>query len=66
VPVAFVIARPDVSLEPVALLTACREGLAGYKVPRHVWVVESLPVGDSGKLLKPLLRDDAIRRLGTV
>jgi O-succinylbenzoic acid--CoA ligase len=35
----------------------CRELLAGYKVPRHLSVVESLPRTTSGKLRRKVLRE---------
>jgi hypothetical protein len=34
----------------------CRERLANFKVPRRVWIVESLPRGAVGKIAKPELR----------
>ncbi|HVH19656.1 MAG TPA: AMP-binding protein [Myxococcota bacterium] len=39
------------------LVTYCRERLAGYKAPRSVDFVESLPRHPTGKLYKRLLRD---------
>ncbi len=47
-----------VVLEPTATLTSrqirahCRARLAGYKVPKHVAMVEALPRNASGKVLK--------------
>ena len=40
------------------LLAHCREGLAGYKVPRSVEFRNELPRSATGKLYKRLLRDD--------
>jgi len=38
------------------LLERCRETMANYKVPRHVVVVDELPLNASGKVLKVELR----------
>jgi long-chain acyl-CoA synthetase len=40
-----------------ALLTHCRESLAGYKCPRSIDFVTALPRDPNGKLYKRLLRD---------
>jgi HIP---CoA ligase len=39
-----------------SLLSWAREAMANYKVPRHVVVVESLPLNAGGKVLKRELR----------
>jgi len=38
----------------------CRERLAGYKCPRGVTVVDALPLSAAGKVLKPVLRQQAL------
>jgi fatty-acyl-CoA synthase len=51
---AFVVPDGDLSSE---IITAhCREHLAKYKVPRHVRLLDDLPLGDSGKVDKAALR----------
>ena len=59
-----------VALKPGATITptscALREGqVAAYKYPRHVWFVDALPKGPTGKILKreidPAGRPDAER-----
>lgn len=59
VPVAFVVpaAAPPA---PDALVEWCRDRLANFKVPRRVWIVDSLPRVTVGKVSKPELRDRAI------
>lgn len=52
---AWVVARPGVALDESELRAFCRTRLAGYKVPREVRVVSSLPRGASGKLLRGAL-----------
>jgi fatty-acyl-CoA synthase len=56
---AFVVPRSGVTAE---VLTAhCRERLASYKVPRHLWLRDepSMPLKGSGKVDKLRLRADA-------
>jgi long-chain acyl-CoA synthetase len=49
---AFVTLRAGASAEPAELIAHCREGLAGYKYPRSVTVVATLPKSATGKVLK--------------
>ena len=57
VPAAFVILKPDAgSVTDNDLRSFCREKLAGYKVPRQVYVQDDLPRGPTGKILKRALQ----------
>jgi len=53
---AFVTLRPGTSAEAPELIAFCRERLAGYKYPRRVTVVDEMPRGATGKILKAKLR----------
>ena len=53
---AFVVPRAGAAPQPDELVTWCRDRLAGYKVPRTVELVESLPRNATGKVDKKLLR----------
>lgn len=55
---AAVVLRPGAVAEPDALIAACRERLAGFKVPKRIVLVDSLPKNASGKILKRQLRTD--------
>ena len=55
--VAAVVARDGVTLTEDDIRTHCRRHLAGFKTPKYVFFVDSLPKNPSGKLLKRLLRD---------
>jgi fatty-acyl-CoA synthase len=58
-PAAFVVVEGDLSAD---VLTAfCRERLASYKVPRHVFFRSEadLPMASSGKVSKQRLREEA-------
>jgi long-chain acyl-CoA synthetase len=49
---AFVTLRAGAAAEPEALIAHCRERLTGYKYPRRVTVVATLPKSATGKVLK--------------
>jgi long-chain acyl-CoA synthetase len=49
---ALVVLRPGVVTDPDALRAYTREQVAAYKYPRHVLVVDSLPKGPTGKILR--------------
>ena len=53
---AFIELRPGARLEAQAVVEHCRAHLAGYKKPRHVIFVASLPRNSVGKVLKTELR----------
>jgi fatty-acyl-CoA synthase len=54
---AFVMLRPDQTLETDTVRPWCRERLAGYKVPAHIRIVEHFPRTAAGKVCKPKLRE---------
>ncbi|MGW4479418.1 long-chain-fatty-acid--CoA ligase [Rhodococcus triatomae] len=54
---AVVVLKPDASLDLVDLQTHCRSSIAGYKCPRSLTVVDTLPLSAAGKILKRNLRD---------
>jgi long-chain acyl-CoA synthetase len=49
---ALVVPRPGTAPDPDALRSYARERVAGYKYPREVRVVDALPKGPTGKILK--------------
>ena len=53
---AFVVPRAGAAPDPEELVAWCRERLAGYKVPRTVALVDSLPRNATGKVAKSDLR----------
>ena len=52
----FIVPRPGATIDPDAVIAWCRETMANFKVPRHVVVVDALPVNASNKVLKTELR----------
>ena len=53
---AFVIPRSGHQVTPEGVVAFGRANMANYKVPRHVNIVEELPLNASGKVLKNELR----------
>ncbi|HXV93428.1 MAG TPA: long-chain fatty acid--CoA ligase [Pseudonocardia sp.] len=49
---AAVALKPGASAEPDELRSFVRERVAAYKYPRHVWLVDELPKGQTGKILR--------------
>jgi long-chain acyl-CoA synthetase len=49
---AAVALKPGASAEADELQAFVKERVAAYKYPRHLWVVESLPKGPTGKILR--------------
>jgi HIP---CoA ligase len=54
---AFVVLRPGAQATPEELIAWCGPEMANYKVPRHVEIVDGLPLNAMGKVLKYELRD---------
>ncbi len=55
--VAYVVLKPGATAGPDELTVHCKERLAAYKYPRVIRLVDDLPKGPSGKILKRELRD---------
>jgi long-chain acyl-CoA synthetase len=53
---AFLVLEPGAALSADAVIAACKQHLAGYKVPRHVAFIDRLPRNAAGKVLKTELR----------
>ena len=57
VPRAFVVLRPGREITEQALIAHCRSRLAGFKTPKQVVFMQTLPRNPSGKVLKRQLRE---------
>ena len=53
---AFVALKPGASAEETEIVAFAKERLAAYKYPREVRIVDELPKGATGKILKKELR----------
>jgi len=49
---AAVVVRADAEVDPDEVIAFLRERIASYKYPRRVEIVDALPLGPSGKVLK--------------
>src|SRR5215472_874233 len=57
VPRAFVVLKPGQEITEQALIAHCRSRLAGFKTPKQVVFIDTLPRNPSGKVLKRELRE---------
>jgi len=64
VAVVFVLPALGAAVAPHELIAFCRGRIASFKIPRHVFVVDELPMTSSGKVQKARLREMARERLG--
>ena len=55
--IAFVVAKPGMPVEGAALISALKGRIAGFKVPKQVFVVDELPRNAMGKVQKKQLRE---------
>ena len=55
--IAIVVPKDGAALDAAALIAAMKETIAGFKVPKRVFVVPELPRNQMGKVQKKLLRD---------
>jgi malonyl-CoA/methylmalonyl-CoA synthetase len=55
--VAVVVPRPGAALDPAALVQSLKQQIAGFKVPKELFVVDALPRNVMGKVQKNVLRD---------
>jgi acyl-CoA synthetase (AMP-forming)/AMP-acid ligase II len=54
---AVVVATPGLEIDTAEIVAFVRQTLAGFKVPRHIVVIEELPVTGSGKVVKAEIRE---------
>jgi acyl-CoA synthetase (AMP-forming)/AMP-acid ligase II len=57
--IAFVVLKPAHAVDPNLITSWAKSQLANYKVPRHIEIVDQLPMNASGKVLKYELRERA-------
>jgi long-chain acyl-CoA synthetase len=62
--VALFVVRKDPSLTERAVIDFCRQSLAAYKVPRHVYFRDDLPKTNVGKILRKALREEVSESQG--
>ena len=62
---AWIIPKPGASLTGDAVREFCREQIAHYKIPKHVRIVEEIPMTISGKPQKFVMRDRMVQMLSS-
>ncbi len=62
---AFVVLTPGATLTADVIHQWCRDNMANYKVPRHVELVDALPMNAIGKVTKFVLRERAAKTLAS-
>jgi len=55
---AFVVLKPDKTVEKADLIAWTKERIAHYKYPRHIEFISALPMNATGKILKRELRTE--------
>lgn len=60
---AWAIAKPDQTLTAEELRSFCQGQIAHFKIPRHIRIVETLPMTVTGKPQKFMMRDQMIKLL---
>ena len=56
--VALFVVRKDPAVTERDIIDYCRQSLAGYKVPKHVYFRSELPKSNVGKILRKALRQE--------
>ncbi len=64
-PIAAVVLQEGTTAEPAELIDFCRAGLASFKRPREVLIVDKLPTTPTGKLRRFAVRELAATLLNT-
>jgi long-chain acyl-CoA synthetase len=59
--VALFVVRKDPTLTERAVIDFCRQFLAAYKLPRHVYFRDELPKSNVGKILRKALREHLLK-----
>ena len=60
---AWVLPKPDATLDAEAIRTACKGHIAHFKIPAHVTIRDDMPMTVTGKPQKFIMRDILIREL---
>jgi long-chain acyl-CoA synthetase len=61
--VAYVVAK-DKSLKAEKIIEHCKESLTNYKVPREVYFTDELPKSNVGKILRRVIKERHMEKLG--
>ncbi len=59
---AFIVPKPGAEVTEEDVIAFCKQNMAGYKVPKKVFVRPSLPMTASGKILKREIRAEHVKK----
>src|SRR5579864_114803 len=59
--VALFVVRKDPAVTEKDIIEHCRQSLAGYKVPKHIYFKSELPKSNVGKILRKSLREEVAK-----
>jgi fatty-acyl-CoA synthase len=63
---AWVMLHPGESMDEEELREYCRDRIAHFKIPSHIWFVDEFPMTVTGKLQKFRMREMAMEKMGRV
>jgi fatty-acyl-CoA synthase len=61
---AWVMLHPGESMDEEELHEYCRDRIAHFKIPSHIWFVDEFPMTVTGKLQKFRMREMALEKMG--
>ncbi|MFW9944296.1 MAG: long-chain fatty acid--CoA ligase, partial [Candidatus Sifarchaeia archaeon] len=61
---AFIVLKDGETATPDEIIEWCRDRMAGFKRPREIDIVDSLPLSQVGKVLRRVLRDEELEKRG--
>lgn len=59
---AFIVPKPGMDITEDEIVAFCKDKMAGFKVPKHIIIRQSLPTSATGKILKHVIRDEYIKK----
>jgi len=62
---AFIILKEGVEATPEEFIEWARDKMAGYKRPKEVEIVKTLPMTNVGKILRRVLKEEELAKRGT-
>jgi fatty-acyl-CoA synthase len=61
---AFIILHPDITMGEEDVRDFCRGQISRFKIPKHIFFVDTFPLTSSGKIQKYLLREMGAKKTG--
>jgi fatty-acyl-CoA synthase len=61
---AWIVPRAGAAPSPQEIRAYCQGQISHYKIPQHIFIVQSLPKTVTGKVRKHVLKENAVSELG--